>query len=133
MSADAAPTLAKPSLNHARMEWNDNYPFGFIHMQKKLNGADITTVGYVRGDNLALGYTVEIQRNAKKKYWKGTIISGPNVNENNQIYWSFRVTNINDDPDPGQEETLQVTVTTPSPDNQTSNPVSPDPKPVEIP
>jgi hypothetical protein len=131
--ADPQPQVA-PYLTHVRMEWNQNYPNGFIHLLKKnTNNEDVTTVGYVRGTNLAKGYTVEVQRNAKKKYWKGTIIDGPNTNGSGQEYWSFRVANVTNEADPDQEDTLQVTVTNTEPTPLTSNPLKPDPVPAEIP
>lgn len=130
---DPQPQVA-PYLTHVRMEWSEEHPNGFIHLQKKnIKNEDVTTVGYVRGTNLAKRYTVELQRNAKKKYWKGTIFDGPNTNEFGQEYWSFRVANVTNDADPGQEDTLQVTVTNTESTPLTSNAIAPQPAPVEIP
>jgi hypothetical protein len=120
-----------PTLNHFRMEWNSEYPNGFIHLGKtNQNGAVVTTVGYVRGTNLALDQTVEVQKNNKNKLWTGTIISGPNDGEYGP-YWSFRVTNKENKPDPVQDDNLTVTVT--NKDLQVSNSQSADPQPAEIP
>jgi len=125
-------TLTAPVLDHARMEWNTQHPNGFIHLNKKdSTGKDIETIGYVRGSNLAIGWTVQIQKNNRKKTWEGTITSGPDVNGAGQQYWTFKVVNKENTADPIQDDTVTVTVTNTDP--QTSNAVAADPQPDVVP
>ena len=124
--------LTAPVLTHARMQWDTLHPNGFIHLTKKdPGGHDIITIGYVRGSDLQRGWTVNIQKNNKKKTWEGTIYSGPATNGAGQLYWTFQVVNKVDLPDPVFDETLTVTVT--DTNGQTSPPVPADPQPAVIP
>jgi hypothetical protein len=123
--------LTAPVLTHSRMEWDKDHPNGFIHTDKKKpNGDDLYTIGFVRGSNLAIGFTVEIQKNNKKKYWTGAIYQGPDWGPNGE-YWTFKVMNVNNQADLDQDDTLTTTVTNTS--EQTSNTVPVDPQPAEIP
>ena len=86
----------------------------------------------MRGSSLAIGLTVDIQKDNKKKTWKGTITSGPDWNPDvQQYFWTFQVVNVNNLPNPDQDETVTVTVTNTVP--QTSNSVPVDPQPAVIP
>ena len=123
-----------PELTHARMEWNTQHPDGFIHLDKKdSEGRDLKTTGYVRGNPLAIGYAVHIQKNNKNKTWEGTIISGPHINENGLTYWTFTVQNKLNTADPDQDDTVTVTVTNPNSTPTTSPPIAATPQPVVIP
>ena len=135
MSPDNEPQpLTAPVLTHARMNWSEEYPNGFIHLDKKeSNGQDLKTVGYVRGNPLAIGCTVNIQK-GDKKTWEGTIISGPHSNDNGLTFsWSFTVQNKDNLPDPVQDDTVYVTVTNPNSTPTTSPPIAATPQPVVIP
>jgi hypothetical protein len=127
--------LTAPVLTHARMDCNNQYPDGFIHLNKKApNGDDLKSIGYVRGTDstsLAIGWTVNIQKDDRKKTWEGTITSGPDDNGQGQWYWTFEVVNKENKADPIQDDTLTVTVTNTVP--QTSNSVPADPQPAVIP
>ena len=133
MSPDNEPQpLTAPVLTHARMVPNADHPDGFIRLAKKdENGTDITSTGWVRGVDLQTGWTVDIQKNNKKKTWQGTITRGPDRNQAGQQYWTFAVQNKDDLPDATEEETLTVTVTDTS--RQTSLPIVSDPQPDVVP
>ena len=126
--------LTAPVLTHARMNWSEEYPNGFIHLDKKQsNGQDLKTVGYVRGNPLAIGCTVNIQK-GDKKTWEGTINSGPTTNDGGlTYYWTFTVQNKLNTADPDQEDTVTVTVTNPNSTPTTSPPIAATPQPVVIP
>ena len=133
MPADNEPQpLTAPVLTHARMAWSDIHPNGTIRLAKKDgNGKDIKSVGWVRGVALQRGWTVDIQKNNKKKTWQGTITGGPDLNQAGQQFWTFEVQNKDDLPDPTEEETLTVTVTNTS--RETSLPIVSDPQPDVVP
>lgn len=133
MPADDEPQpLTAPVLTHARMEWSDGHPNGTIRLAKKDgNGTDIKSVGWVRGVALQRGWTVDIQKNNKKKTWQGTITAGPDLNQARQQFWTFEVQNKDDLPDPTEEETLTLTVTNTS--GETSLPIVSDPQPDVVP
>jgi hypothetical protein len=120
-----------PTLNHSRLEWNNNNPHGFIHLRKRDGeGRDLKTEGYVRGTNLKIGLKVKVCQNTR--LWNGTIVSGPAYNNDNQEYWTFDVTSTVDADDPIQDDTITVTVSNPVASPTDSNPQPADPQPIVL-
>jgi hypothetical protein len=123
-----------PVLTHARFMPISGHDGGVLHAkQKDVNGNLLKTVGWVRGTGIAIGQTVQVMKN-RNKGWEGTVKSGPHLNQDNQEYWQFEVESVSTAADPGQDNTITVTVTDPGPPAQSSNPpqVS-DPQPDQVP
>ena len=136
MPSDNEPQpLTAPVLTHARMNWSDQYPNGFIHIDKQnQNGTDRMSTGFVRGSPLAIGCGVTIHKDDNKKTWEGTITSGPHSNDGGlTFYWTFTVQNKVNTADPDQDDTVYVTVTNPNSTPTTSPPIAATPQPVVIP
>jgi hypothetical protein len=121
----------QPVITHVKFDVDSFNTNGFIHRRKKgRNNENLVTHGFVRGTNLKLGLVVQVKQG--QQTWNGGIVSGPHLNTHQQEYWNFDVASDVDEADPGQDDTISVTVTNIAAMPPTSAPVPADPQPTVV-
>jgi hypothetical protein len=132
----AAPKVTIAHFHRAHDLVNpDDAPPSLLH-----HSGNTPSLGFFRGENLAVGHKVHIENTAKTKTWDGTITEMASEDRWTQRYgfaWFFSVLNTKyptiDSPS-FQDNTITVTVTVTNPGTGESCPgMTPSPNPSDVP
>lgn len=106
-------------------------PQGALH-----HTANVATLGFLRGNDVAVGDKIKVTASNGTKVWEGTVTQRETDQFENEVgpAWFFEVKPVSYERGPAQEDTIAVTVTvTSASSGQTSDPVRAQPDPNDVP
>jgi len=130
-----------PVINVTRFHRQHDLPAGEQPKGQLLHGLDNNgnpkrSLGYFRGTNLEAGFTVQVYTGNRKKTWEGEITEAVDDSwtPSEGPAWFFWVVNKKHEADPGEDDSIVVTVTVTNPTGPTtSTPVTASPNPTDVP